>query len=244
MRVIPAIDLRGGRVVRLLQGDYDRETRYHDDPVALAERYAGAGADWLHVVDLDAARDGGEANLAAIRRIRDTVGLKLQAGGGVRTRGDLDRRLAVGIDRVVLGSLCVKSPETVAAWLAELGPDPILAGLDVRRDPHDRWLPHACGWTEAGERDLFDLLAELARAGLTGVLCTDIDRDGALQGPNTDLYATLVRRFPGVAVQASGGVGAAADLETVAATGAAACIVGRALLEGGVSDAEITRWSR
>ena len=243
MIIIPAIDLRGGRVVRLEQGDYDRETRYTDDPVELALRYQTAGAQVLHLVDLDGAR-GDEANLDVIGQICRALTIPVQTGGGVRCLEDLQQRLELGAGRVVIGSLCVKRPDVVCAWLDSLGSDAIVAGLDVARGLDGSWLPRASGWTEAGELDLFTLLDRFVDAGLKHLLCTDIERDGMFAGTSNALYQAVTERHPALAVQASGGVGSSADLTAVATTGVDACIVGRALLEGRVHVDEIRRWSR
>ncbi len=244
MQLIPAIDLRQGRVVRLQQGDYDRETRYDDDPVALAQRYQAAGAELIHIVDLDSARDGGEANLGVIGNICRGVDIAVQTGGGVRSLDDLRARLDAGAQRVVIGSLCVREPDTVAGWLDQIGPDAIVAGLDVLADGRGGWTPKAAGWTESGALELFALLARLSDAGLKHLLCTDIERDGMFAGPSIELYRTLVERHPGIRTQASGGIGSEADLEQAAQSGVDGCIVGRALLEGRVHLEAIQRWSR
>ncbi|MDZ7789089.1 MAG: HisA/HisF-related TIM barrel protein [Xanthomonadales bacterium] len=244
MKLIPAIDLRGGRVVRLQQGDYERETRYDDDPLVLAGRYADAGAALIHVVDLDSARDGGEANLAIIERLCRELDVDVQTGGGVRSREDFQRRIDAGAARVVIGSLCVREPSTVVEWLGGTDGGRIVAGLDVSRGADGGWMPRAAGWTEAGEVDLFTLLDRLADAGLKHLLCTDIERDGMFAGPALALYRSVCERFPALAVQASGGIGSNRDLAEVAPTGVAGCIVGRALLEGRVEFSEISKWSR
>lgn len=241
MILIPALDLRAGRVVRLQQGDYQRETRYDLSPLEQARAYRNAGAELLHLVDLDAARDGGDGNLDTIALIAEALDLPVQTGGGVRGIDDVRRRLDAGAARVVIGSVCVRTPETVCAWLADFGPERIVAGLDVRRDPDGRWIPQAAGWTEAGDADMFTLLDRLIEAGLEHLLCTDIARDGMLSGASNALYAELAARYPALTIQASGGIGSEADLEAVAATGVAGCIVGRALLEGGVPLAAIAR---
>ena len=243
MIVIPAIDLREGRVVRLQQGDYDRETRYAESALGRARIYRDAGAKWLHVVDLDAARDGGAGNLEAIDAICRALDLPVQTGGGVRGRDDVVARLEAGASRVVIGSLCVKQPETVCGWIEEFGADRIVAGLDVKRDADSRWIPQAAGWTEAGDRDLHSLLEQLIGAGLIHVLCTDIARDGMLSGPGVTLYRDLRARYPGLAIQASGGIGDEDDIARVAELDVAGCIVGRALLEGRVDPDAIARWT-
>lgn len=244
MQLIPAIDLRGGRVVRLQQGDYERETRYDDDPLALAKRYAEAGAKLIHVVDLDSARAGGAANLDTIERLCAGVEAGIQTGGGVRSRADLQRRIDAGAARVVVGSLCVREPATVAEWLGGAEGDRIVAGLDVSEGLEGGWFPRAAGWTESGTTDLFTLLERLIDAGLEHLLCTDIERDGMFAGPSLALYESICTRFSSLAVQASGGIGSGRDLAAVAGTGVDGCIVGRALLEGRVELAEIHRWSR
>lgn len=234
MILIPAIDLRHGRVVRLQQGDYARETRYVESALAQARLYQDAGALLLHIVDLDSALDGGDGNLGLIGEACRTLELPVQTGGGVRGRPDVQARLDAGAARVVIGSVCVKQPEVVCDWLAEFGPDRIVAGLDVKRDAQGRWIPQASGWTEAGQLDLFALLDRLVDAGLQHLLCTDIERDGMLTGAGLPLYRSLQARYPALNTQASGGIGSVDDIDAVAATGVHGCIVGRALLEGAV----------
>lgn len=244
MIIIPAIDLRGGRVVRLEQGDYDRETRYTTDPIELARRYVTAGAQLIHIVDLDSARSGGETNLEVIEQICGSIDVPVQTGGGVRSRADLDRRLEAGAARVVIGSLCVTETDKVGQWLDELGPEPIVAGLDVVRGMDGGWMPRIAGWTREGRDDLFTLLDRLIDHGLQHLLCTDIERDGMFTGTSLGLYREIYDRQPSLKIQASGGVGSAADIQSVSTTGVSGCIVGRALLENRVSVTEIGRWSR
>lgn len=244
MQLIPAIDLRGGRVVRLRQGDYGRETRYDDDPLALAKRYADAGAALIHVVDLDSARSGGEANLATIEHLCNELDIDIQTGGGVRSRKDFRRRIDAGAARVVIGSLCVREPATVSDWLGAANGERIVAGLDVKQGSDGGWWPRAAGWTESGSEELFSLLEGLVDAGLKHLLCTDIERDGMFAGPSVALYRSIGERFPSLDVQASGGIGSGEDLAEVAWTGVAGCIVGRALLEGRVALSEVSQWSR
>ena len=244
MQLIPAIDLRNGRVVRLQQGDYERETRYPDDPLEVAHRYQTAGASLIHIVDLDSARDGGEINLKMIRRICSELSIAVQSGGGVRGLADVEKRLEAGIQRVVIGSQCVRAPEAVADWIQHFGRETIVAGLDVVQATEGGWIPRAAGWTEAGELDLFTLLERLSEAGLKHLLCTDIERDGMYSGPCLALYETLRIRHAALHIQASGGIASPSDLADVARTGVSACIVGRDLLEGKVSMQAIAQWSR
>ncbi|MDH5821536.1 HisA/HisF-related TIM barrel protein [Luteimonas sp. RD2P54] len=242
--IYPAIDVRGGRVVRLAQGDYARETRYGPEPLEVAGAYAGQGATWLHLVDLDAAREGGYTLRPLLRTIVDTTGLQVQTGGGVRGRDDVQRLLDAGAARVVVGSLAVREAETVAAWIAEFGAERITVALDARLDPAGgAWRVPVHGWTEDGA-PLDALVAGYAAAGLRHLLSTDIDRDGMLSGPNGALYDRLRVLAPGLRVQASGGVRDAADVAAARARGCAGIVLGRALLEGRLGLADALREAR
>lgn len=230
--VYPAIDVRDGRVVRLAQGDYARETRYDGTPLDVAARYAGQGAAWLHLVDLDAARAGGYTLLPLLQALARDTSLKVQTGGGVRERDDVARLLDAGAQRVVIGSLAVRSPDTVLAWLSEFGSERITVALDTRRDGDGVWRLPVHGWTETASETLDVLAARYADAGLRHLLCTDIARDGMLSGPNVDLYAYLRTAVPALAIQASGGVSAVTDVGAARDAGCAGIVLGRALLEG------------
>jgi len=225
MDLYPAIDLRDGRVVRLARGDYAAETVYGDDPVAVARGFAAAGARWIHVVDLDAARDGGERNLAAIGAICEAVGVRVQTGGGVRSQADARRRFDVGAARVVVGSAAVERPELVDE-LAASEPGRVAVGLDARGR---KVAIH--GWTVEADHDLVDLARRFDRPGVGALVVTEIGRDGMLTGPDLDQLA-LVANAVSVPVIASGGVAVAADLRALAALPLTGAIVGRALYEG------------
>lgn len=240
MLLIPAIDLRGGQCVRLLQGRFDAETVYAQDPLTVLEQYLALGARRIHVVDLDGARDGSQGNRAAIRRIADRAGRDaIQVGGGVRTRQVAEELFALGVARVVVGSVAVTQSDEVASWIRDFGPEQIVLAFDVRLDEAGTPRLATHGWERQTQTSLWDAVERYLAAGLRHVLCTDVARDGALSGPNVDLYRQCVRRFPSIAWQASGGVSMAADLHALAATGAAAVISGRALLEGRLSAQEI-----
>ena len=233
--VYPAIDVRAGRVVRLRQGDYARETRYGDDPLATARVYADAGARWLHLVDLDAARDGGCTLAPLLHELARDGRLAVQTGGGVRSADDVQMLLDAGARRVVVGSVAVREPERVLAWLERFGRERITIALDTRRDDGGAWRLPVRGWTQDGGAELFALLDRYAAAGARHLLCTDIARDGMLSGPNVDLYTLLVARHPGLAMQASGGIRNAADLAAARAVGCAGAVTGRALLDGAMN---------
>ena len=228
----PAIDVREGRVVRLRQGDYAQETRYGDAPLAIAQRYAEQGARWLHLVDLDAARLGGYTLQGLLRDIKASTQLRVQTGGGVRSEGDAQALLDGGADRVVVGSLAVEDPRRVRGWLERLGGERLTIATDARLDAAGCWRLPSRGWTADTAIALDELLRAYADSGLHHLLCTDIQRDGMLAGPNTQLYETILRLAPNVQLQASGGV---RDLDDVFAARAAGCsgvILGKALLDG------------
>jgi phosphoribosylformimino-5-aminoimidazole carboxamide ribotide isomerase len=241
MLLIPAIDLRGGQCVRLLQGRFDAETVYANDPSQIMDRYLGLGAKRVHVVDLDGAREGSQANRAAIERLVESAGrASLQVGGGVRSRGVADALLGLGVGRVVIGSMAVTAPDEVATWLRELGPERVVLAFDVRVDETGSPRLATHGWERQTATRLWDAVERYLPDGLRHVLCTDVARDGALTGPNLDLYAECARRYPNVAWQASGGVSTRHDLHALAATGVAAVISGRALLENRLNSQDLT----
>ena len=244
MRLLPSIDLRDGQCVRLLHGDFDAETRYDITPRALHERYRVLGAQWLHCVDLDGARDGKLANRALIEAMAADGLPRLQVGGGVRSREVVEDLLQAGIGRVIVGSAAIETPEEVARWIAAFGPERVGLAIDVRLDADGLPRVQTRGWLQSTSATLWDTVQRFIPDGLRHVLCTDIARDGALQGPNLRLYADCVRRFPAISWQASGGVRDAQDLEALSAVGVAAAISGKALLEQRFDDTAVVRWLR
>jgi phosphoribosylformimino-5-aminoimidazole carboxamide ribotide isomerase len=241
MQLVPALDIRGGRCVRLLQGDFDRETRYDIDPRSLAARYRALGAEWLHVVDLDGAASGRPANSELIREIASTHGLRVQLGGGIRDRESLAVAGRIA-ERLVIGSRAVSHPGEVAAWAADVGAERIVLGFDVRLATDGVPYVTTHGWTKSTSTSLYAAIDKYAGAGIRHVLCTDVERDGALTGPNLALYRDCVTRWPELEFQASGGVRDSRDLAALAATGVAAAISGKALLEGRLTDEELRRF--
>jgi phosphoribosylformimino-5-aminoimidazole carboxamide ribotide isomerase len=239
MRLIPSIDLRGGRCVRLYKGDFGAETRYEPEPLALVRRYRDFGARWLHIVDLDGARDGRLAHRELIATLAAEPGVRLQVGGGLRTRAVVDDLLSLGVARAVVGSAALEQPDEVSTWLRELGPERVCLAFDARLDHDGTPRLQSRGWLEATPWSLWQAVERFTPAGLRHVLCTDIDRDGALAGPNASLYAEAARRCPAIQWQASGGVSSIADLATLAGAGAAAAISGKALLEGRLPEQEL-----
>ncbi|HEY5263415.1 MAG TPA: 1-(5-phosphoribosyl)-5-[(5-phosphoribosylamino)methylideneamino] imidazole-4-carboxamide isomerase [Steroidobacteraceae bacterium] len=230
MRLIPAIDLRAGHCVRLLHGDFNAETRYDWVPRLLLAKYRDLGADWLHIVDLDGARDGSLGNHAIIVELAAQKAVKLQVGGGLRDVAAVTRMLDLGVARVVVGSAALTHAAQVRTWLAQFGPERVTLAFDVRLDSGTpRVATH--GWQRQSALSLWDAVENFAGSGLKHVLCTDVGRDGALTGPNTDLYAQAVRRHPHIEWQASGGIRDGGDLHALNQAGAAAAISGKALLD-------------
>ena len=238
IQIIPAIDLLDGSCVRLLHGDFDKCKVYELDAVRLAATYAREGAEWLHVVDLAASRDGERADIRPLLRLLGKAQQAVQTGGGVRDAADIRLRLENGASRVVIGSLSVTQPEVFTGWLSEFGAERLVAALDVRIDEDGIPWPRTHGWTRGSTQTLWQLLDYYFDKGLKHVLCTDIGKDGAMSGPNLDLYREFTTRYPELAVQASGGVSGLMDLQKLSDTGVASAITGKALLEGCFTVAE------
>lgn len=234
MDLYPAIDLLGGRCVRLYQGDYDRSTTYGDDPVAQACAFEAEGAPWIHVVDLDAARSGDPVNRSVIGEIAEAVGVPVQTGGGVRDEAAAEALFELGVSRVVVGTAALEDPDFVRSLASRR---PVAVGLDARgREVAVR------GWTEGSGRDLLELASDFGDVGVAALVVTEIGRDGTLEGPDTDGLVSVLAESP-VPLIASGGVGTLADIAALARMQALGrelegVIVGRALYEGAFGVAE------
>lgn len=229
MIVFPAIDILGGRAVRLAQGDYERVTVYNEDPLAQAREFAEAGAEWVHVVDLDGARDGVPGNIATIEQIARESGLKVETGGGIRTLETMQRLADAGVTRMVLGTKLATDPAFVRDAVARFGPDGVVAGIDARDG-----MVAVEGWREGTATPALELVAELRDLGIRHLVYTDISRDGMQTGVNVDAYEE-VAEAAGFAVIASGGVSTLDDFSELAALGPdtiEGAITGRALYEG------------
>lgn len=227
MEIIPAVDIRGGRCVRLYQGDFQRETVFGDDPVAVARSWQDAGATRLHVVDLDGAREGRPANAQVIRRLIQAVSIPVQVGGGLRDRRSIDSYLEAGAARVVLGTAAVKDPSLLAEAIAEHG-ERIVVAVDARVG-----MVAIEGWQEETLLSAAQLMSELAAKGVPRFIYTDALRDGTLRGPDFAALETVLARV-GVPVIYAGGVSSIPDLVRLASLGAEAAIIGQALYTGAV----------
>ena len=228
MLIFPAIDLVGGKAVRLLRGDYAQMTVYHDDPAAVARDFAAAGATWAHLVDLEGARDGGTPNLETILRIKAESGLHCEVGGGVRTLGVVEAYLSAGIDRVILGTAAVTDPAFLREAAKRYG-EKIAVGVDVRDGA-----VAIRGWTESSGLDAMEFCVRLQTLGVRTLICTDISRDGAMQGTNRALYRTLAERFS-MDIVASGGVSSLDDVRALRELGLCGAIIGKAYYTGAIS---------
>lgn len=235
MILYPAIDLMGGRCVRLRQGRFDDAVVYPPTPAEALAGFAAAGATWAHIVDLDGAREGAPRQHDLIADLARVADVKLQVAGGVRTPDQVERLLDAGVGRVVIGSLAVREPDLVSALLERHGPERIALALDVRLTDAGPMVA-VSGWAETTGLTLWSVIGSFPQA--RHVLVTDIGRDGMLQGPNLALLAELVERLPALDIQASGGVSQAGDLGELAALGAAGAVVGKALWEGRFTLAE------
>ena len=231
MQLYPAIDLRDGRAVRLFQGDYDNMTVYSDSPVEVVQDFEKAGAKNLHIVDLDGAKDGGTPNFALISEIIRATNMSVQVGGGIRTLETVQRYIGAGVARVIIGTAAVTDPEFLTAAIAAYG-EKIAVGVDIKGE---KVAIH--GWTQSSERNCFEFCAELEKMGVKTLICTDISKDGAMQGPNVALYEKLAKTCK-MDIIASGGVTVIEDLEELAKTNAAGAILGKSLYTGSISLSE------
>lgn len=226
IEILPAIDMINGQCVRLTKGDYDTEKVYHKDPVEMAIRFEDAGAEFIHLVDLDAAKGRGD-NLKSIFDICAKTNLKVEMGGGIRTEESLKRVLDGGVDRVIIGSLAVKKPELVFEWIAKYGPEKIVIGTDVKGD-----YIATEGWYHTSDKHIDDFISSYMGAGASLFLCTDISRDGMLGGVALDLYERLQIGHPGIGLIASGGVAGMEDIRAVSKLNMRGVVVGKAIYEG------------
>ncbi|MGF1699047.1 1-(5-phosphoribosyl)-5-[(5-phosphoribosylamino)methylideneamino]imidazole-4-carboxamide isomerase [Photobacterium makurazakiensis] len=230
--IIPALDLIEGQVVRLFQGDYGKVTEYKVDPAEQFNLYHQAGANWLHLVDLTGAKDTSARQLNLIQQLLASTPANIQIGGGVRTEQDVADLLNAGAQRVVIGSTAVKQPELVKGWMEKYGPEHIVLALDVNIDANGNRKVAVSGWQEDSGVTIEALLDDFLKVGLKHVLCTDISRDGTLEGSNVELYIDLCQQYPQVQFQSSGGIGSLDDIAALKGSGVAGVIVGRALLDG------------
>jgi phosphoribosylformimino-5-aminoimidazole carboxamide ribotide isomerase len=238
MQIIPAIDLINGQCVRLEQGDYTRKKMYAEDPLEVAKAFEVAGITRLHLVDLDGAKAGHVVNLNVLERIAANTSLQIDFGGGVKSEADVQQLLDAGAQWVAVGSMAVKSVETMQQWFDAFGASRFFIGADVRGTKLA-----VSGWLEQTEVEIVPFIQQYMAKGVAAFFCTDISRDGLLQGPSLELYSMLLRECPGLQLTASGGVSGVNDLVQLQQAGCTAAIVGKAIYEGRISFDELKQWN-
>jgi len=238
MELIPAIDIIEGKCVRLTQGDYNTKKVYGDDPLEIAKMFEGCGLKRLHVVDLDGAREGKIINYKTLNRIATRTSLVIDFGGGLKTDKDVEIAFENGAQMITCGSVAVKSPALFDAWLARYGAGCIILGADAKDEKIA-----VGGWQETTTRELIPFIEEFHHRGAKKVICTDIGRDGMLQGPSTGLYVKIRKALPDIYLIASGGIGSMKDIETLDNEGIPAVIFGKAFYEGRITLKELEKWS-
>ena len=238
IQILPAIDIIGGRCVRLSQGDFSRETSYGVTPVEMASRFMDSGFSSIHVVDLDGARKGKPVNMNSLRAISGITGLQVEWGGGIKTRDDIEAALEAGATSVVCGTVAVRDPALFRSFIDEYGPDRVTLGADVRGTK-----VAVSGWTKTSEVALDDLIRSFL-PGLKNVIVTEISRDGMFTGPDAGLFRDLAREFPEVVFTASGGIGSIEHIKVLEEAGIPKVIVGKALYENKIRLEDLAIWSQ
>jgi phosphoribosylformimino-5-aminoimidazole carboxamide ribotide isomerase len=230
--------------VRLFKGDFARTTEYSDDPAAVARQFAESHVSDLHIIDLDGARSGIQDNHSIIASIAAESDMAIQVGGGIRDRDGVTEWLDAGVSRCIIGSLAITEPDAVKSWLVQFGGERIVLALDVNINEDGVPLITTHGWTRTSSTSVFECIEDYRDLGLRHVLCTDVSRDGAMEGPNIGLYTHILARFPDLQLQASGGVRHLQDLRALRDSGLPAAITGRALLDGKITAAGIASFQQ
>lgn len=230
MTIIPAIDLIGGKCVRLTKGDYTMQTTYSDQPLEAAKQFQDAGITRLHMVDLDGARTGKLTNLKVLEEVAAGTRLRIDYGGGIQSMQDVASVLSAGAEMAAIGSMAVRHPELLEEWLLEFGADTFFIGADVLNDQI-----RISGWLQDGGIDIFSFVGRMIGLGVTNIFCTDIDRDGALQGPSLELYKQIIHEHPEIRLVASGGVTTVEDIRNLKEAGCEGVIIGKALYESRIT---------
>ncbi|MEL6538092.1 MAG: 1-(5-phosphoribosyl)-5-[(5-phosphoribosylamino)methylideneamino]imidazole-4-carboxamide isomerase [Bacteroidota bacterium] len=230
MEIIPAIDLIDGKCVRLTQGDYAQKKEYSDDPVSVAQQFEAAGIRRLHVVDLDGAKAKQLVNLPVVQAICENTTLQVDFGGGIRREEDVETIINAGVHQVTAGSIAAREPERVMTWISRFGSERIILGADVK---NMQIAVH--GWQEQSNWELFEFLEMYLDRGVEYAICTDVNKDGMMSGPATQLYRQVISHFPQLKLIASGGVAELEDLHRLQDVGVYGAIVGKAFYEGAIS---------
>ena len=234
MQIIPAIDIIDGKCVRLTQGDYGQKTIYNENPLEVAKAFEAAGLQRLHLVDLDGAKAGAVQNWKVLETIASRTSLVIDFGGGIKKEEDLTLVFNAGTALATIGSLAVKNETLFMEWIKKYGADKFLLGADVKEEKIA-----VAGWLETTDVDVYSFLEKYTGYGIRNIFCTDVSKDGKLEGPSTDMYRTIIRKFPSLHFIASGGVSNTEDLHTLQQIGCAGAIVGKAFYEGRISLSEL-----
>ncbi len=237
IELIPAIDIINGQCVRLTKGDYDQKTVYHDSPAAVALDFEKIGFKRLHMVDLDGAKSKHIVNSKVLQEVTTQTHLTVDFGGGIKTSDDIRTAFDHGASMVTIGSIAVTQPDLFLSWIEEYGADRLILGADVRNGKIS-----INGWKEDSVEDLLPFLGKYVRAGVRNVLCTEISKDGTLQGPAIDLYKELMSAYPDIHLIASGGVSSIDDIKQLDASGIPAVVFGKAIYEGKINLKELWDW--
>jgi len=238
LEIIPAIDIIDGKCVRLTQGDFARKKIYYNNPVEIAKIFEQAGIKRLHLVDLDGARQGLISNLEVLQDIASQTSLKIDFGGGIKTNNDIQSVFDAGAAMVNLGSIAIKEPGIIYDWIAKFGAEKILIGADVRNENIV-----INGWILQTELSVFDFIGQYSKGGIINFFCTDVTKDGLLQGPSIELYKRIIQEFPAVNMIASGGVSHISDIEKLIDAGCSGVIIGKALYEGNIRLEDLTKYA-
>ena len=236
MTIIPAIDIIDGKCVRLTQGDYEQKTIYNENPLEVAKMFEDAGLQRLHLVDLDGAKAGAVKNWKVLESIASKTKLTIDFGGGIKTSLDVDIVFQSGAALATVGSIAVKDKATFVSWLQQYGADKFLLGADVKDEKIA-----VGGWLETTDIWIYDFIESYVQQGVQQIFCTDVSKDGKLEGPSTELYNNIITKFPNLYFIASGGVASVEDLEILQKIGCSGAIVGKAIYENRITLKEITR---
>ncbi len=237
MIIIPAIDVLGGECVRLTQGDYALKKVYFKEPAEVAKYYFDNGITRIHIIDLDGARESTPRNLRVVEKIKTQTGLTVQFGGGIKSSESLTSAFNGGVDMAICGSIAAREPESFKKWLELYSGEKIILGADVKNE-----MISIAGWMEDTQSEVVDFTRQFLNSGLSRIICTDISKDGMLQGPNMGLYEKLKGEFPKLRITVSGGISSLADIEEVEKGGYDSVILGKSIYEGKIKMEELKRW--
>lgn len=237
IELIPAIDIIEGKCVRLTKGEYSSQKTYSENPLEIAKQLEDIGVKRLHMVDLDGAKSKHIVNHKVLETIANSTSLKIDFGGGIKSDADIHTAFDSGASLVTIGSVASTSPELFMSWIDKYGTDKIILGADVRNG-----MISINGWKEDSQYSLFDFLDKYIEAGIINILCTEISRDGMLEGPATDLYKEIMQRYPNINLIASGGISCMKDIEVLNANGIPSVVFGKAMYEERISMADIRNW--